>query len=104
MLSACDGSRVENPDAAQIEAVLGRLSPKNWFVVLERGDHYVQVGLGERAATRSPWLALEHRSGGPDRHFRVEVADRARIVQAFIGFADGDDSWQQGFDWRRVEY
>lgn len=104
VLSACDGSRVENPDAAQIEAVLGRLSPKNWFAVLDRGDHYVQVGLGEHAAAHSPWLALEHRDGGPDRHFRAEVADRARIVRAFTGFADGDDSWQQGFEWRRVEY
>ena len=104
VLSACDGSRVENPDAAQIEAVLGRLSPKNWFAVLERGDRYVQVGLGEHAATRSPWLALEHRESGPDRHFRVEVADRARIVHAFTCFAVGDDGWRQEFDWRRVEY
>ena len=104
VLSACDGSRVENPDPAQIEAVLGRLSEKNWFAVLERGDHYIQVGLGERAATRSPWLALEHREGLPDRHFRVQVADPERIVRAFTGFAAGDGSWRDEFDWQRVEY
>ncbi|GLY38702.1 hypothetical protein Amsp01_047260 [Amycolatopsis sp. NBRC 101858] len=104
VLAACDGTRVENPDAAQIEAVLGRLSAKNWFAVLERGDHYVQVGVGERAATRSPWLALEHREGLPDRHFRVQVADPARIVRAFTGFAAGDGGWRDGFDWQRVAY
>lgn len=104
VLTACDGSRVENPDATQIEAALRRLSPANWFVILERGDHYVQVGLGERAATRPPWCALEHREGGPDRHFRVETANRARIVEAFTGFAAGDESWRQGFDWQRMEF
>jgi hypothetical protein len=104
VLSAWDGSRVENPDPAQIEAVLGRLSERNWFAVLERGDHYIQVGLGERAATRSPWLALEHREGLPDRHFRVLIADRARAVRAFTGFAAGEEGWRDGFDWQRAEY
>ncbi len=104
VLTACDGTRVENPDAARIEAVLERLSEKNWFAVLERGDHYIQVGMGERAGTRSPWLAMEHREGLPDRHFRVQVADRARVVRAFTGFAADEGGWREGFDWRRVEY
>jgi hypothetical protein len=104
VLSSADGSRVENPGAAQIEAVLERLSPKNWFAILDRGDHYVQVGFGERAATRSGWFALEHREGLPDRHFRVEIPDRARVVRAFTGFAAGDGTWHQGFDWHRMKF
>ena len=84
--------------------MLGRLSAENWFAVLERGDHYVQVGVGERAATRPPWLALEHREGLPDRHFRVQVAEPERIVRAFTGFAAGEDAWRDGFDWQRVSY
>jgi hypothetical protein len=102
VLSSCDGTRIENPGAAEIEAALGRLSAENWFAVLDRGDHYIQAGFGEQAATRGGWFALEHREGLPDRHFRSEVADRARIVRAFTGFATADDSWQQEFDWQRM--
>ncbi|WIY01505.1 hypothetical protein QRX60_47060 [Amycolatopsis mongoliensis] len=104
LLSACDGSRVEHPDAAAIEAAVGRLSPRNWFLVLDRGDHYVQVSLGERAATRPGWYALEHRDGLPDRHFRAEVAERAGIVRALIGFAAGEDAWRQAFDWQHLKF
>ncbi|MDX3195886.1 hypothetical protein PV458_46440 [Streptomyces sp. MN03-5084-2B] len=104
VLSACDGSRIEDPGAAAIEAALERLSPENWFAVLDRGDHYVQAGFGEQAATRRGWFALEHREGLPDRHFRAEVAVRSRIVRAFTGFAAGDDSWRQEFDWRRMNF
>lgn len=70
----------------------------------ERGDHYVQAGFGEQVAARPGCFALEHREGQPDRHFRVEVADGARVVQAFIGFATGDDTWRQAFDWQRMEF
>jgi len=79
VLSSCDGSRVENPGPAQLEATVERLSAANWF-------------------------ALEHREGLPDRHFRAEVEDRSRIVRAFTGFAAGDDSWRQEFDWQRMEF
>ncbi|WP_410616780.1 hypothetical protein [Amycolatopsis sp. lyj-109] len=102
VLSACDGSRIENPGAADIEAAVARLSAGNWFAVLDRGDHYVQVGFGEQAATRRGRFVLEHRAGLPDRHFRAEVEDRSRIVRAFTGFASGDDGWQQEFDWQRM--
>ena len=104
MLSSCDGSRVENPGPAQIEATVGRLSAANWFAVLDRGDHYVQAGFGERAAVRQGRFALEHREGLPDRHFRTEVEDRSRIVRAFTGFAAGDDSRRREFDWQRMEF
>ncbi|WP_146073616.1 hypothetical protein [Amycolatopsis sp. CA-126428] len=70
VLSSCDGSRIENPGAADIAAALGRLSAENWFAVLDRGDHYIQAGFGEQAAARGGWFALEHREGLPHRHFR----------------------------------
>lgn len=103
-LSACDGARIEDPDAAAIEAAVAGLSPGNWFLVLDRGDHYVQVGLGEQAAARPGRYVLEHRQGQRDRHFRAEVAERAVVSRAFTGFAAGEDSWREGFDWQRVEY
>lgn len=104
VLTACDGSRIENPDSARIEAALGRLSPENWFAILERGDHYVQVGWGEQAGTRPPSVVLEHREGSPDRHFRAEVAGLAGVVRAFTGFAADDDAWRREFAWERMEF
>lgn len=86
------------------EAALGRLSPENRFAVLDRGDHYVQAGVGEQAATRGGWFAPEHREGLPERHFRTEVADRAHLVRAFTGFAAADDNWRRECEWQRLNF
>lgn len=103
-LSVCDGARIENPDTAALEAAVGRLSPGNWFLVLDRGDHYLQVGLGEQAKAPAGRYVLELRQGQRDRHFRAEVAERAEVVRAFTGFAAGHDSWQQEFAWERTVF
>jgi hypothetical protein len=47
---------------------------------------------------------VKHREGSPDRHFRVEVADPARVVQAFTAFAAGDDSWRDGLSRQRMKF
>jgi len=49
-------------------------------------------------------LPAEHREGGPDRHFRAEVADRSLILRAFTGFVAGEDSWWQASEWYRTEF
>ncbi|UKD53880.1 hypothetical protein L3Q65_39320 [Amycolatopsis sp. FU40] len=103
-LTMCDGSRVENPDASVIEAALGRLSAKNWYAVLERGDHYVQIGQGKFAAAPRGKYALERRDGSPDRHYRTEAGSLAEVVTAFTGFAEGDSSWVEGFEWEKVDF
>ncbi|MGW4397496.1 hypothetical protein ACWEHA_19600 [Amycolatopsis nivea] len=103
-LTMCDGSRVENPDAAGIKAALGRLSAKNWYAVLERGDHYVQIGQGKFAAAPRGKFALERRDGSPDRHYRTEVGSLAEVVTAFTGFAEQDSSWVEGFEWEKVDF
>lgn len=103
-LTMCDGSRVENPDAAGIKAALGRLSAKNWYAVLERGDHYVQIGQGKFAAAPRGKFALERRDGSPERHYRTEAGSLAEVVTAFTGFAAQDSSWVEGFEWEKVDF
>ncbi|MET9261776.1 hypothetical protein [Amycolatopsis sp. NPDC004079] len=103
-LTMCDGSRVENPDAAGIKAALGRLSAKNWYAVLERGDHYVQIGQGKFAAAPKGEFALERRDGSPERHYRTEAGNLAEVVAAFTGFAEGDSAWVEGFEWEKVDF
>lgn len=103
VLSSCDGSQIDDPDHARIRRTLQRLSPANWFAVLERGHSYIQVGYGEQAATRPGWYALERREGSADQHFRTEVTDLNEVIAAFVGYAEGDDSWRQRFDWRKVD-
>ncbi|MGV9294389.1 hypothetical protein [Amycolatopsis sp. NPDC003676] len=103
-LTMCDGSRVENPDAAGIKAALGRLSAKNWYAVLERGDHYVQIGQGKFAAAPKGKFSLERRDGSPERHYRTEAGSLAEVVTAFTGFAEGDSAWAEGFEWEKVDF
>lgn len=103
-LSTSDGSLHGDPDVATVERVVRALASDDWFAVLERGDRYVQVGLGEDAGTRAGWYALEHRDGSPERHFRVELDDVDAVVGAFTGFARGDDAWVDRHTWERVEF
>ncbi|MFI5605949.1 hypothetical protein [Amycolatopsis sp. NPDC051903] len=102
-LTSCDGSRAENPDAAAIRRALQRLSRTNWYAVLERGDSYVQVGQGKSAGAPARHYALEHRDGSPDRHYRTDVRSLDDVITAFTGFATGDPSWPQSFEWRELD-
>ncbi|QRP45430.1 hypothetical protein [Amycolatopsis sp. FDAARGOS 1241] len=102
-LTSCDGSHAENPDAIAIRRALERLSRTNWYAVLERGDSYVQVGQGKSAGAPARHYALEHRDGSPDRHHRTDVRSLDDVITAFTGFATGDPSWRQRFEWRKLD-
>ncbi|MFF5099066.1 MULTISPECIES: hypothetical protein [Actinosynnema] len=103
-LSLSDGTRVENPDAERIAAALGSLSRSRYYAILERAEQdYVQVGYGESAEGGASY-ALERRSGSADRHHRCELPDLARVTRAFEAFAAGEDGWEAGFEWYRVEF
>lgn len=101
-LAMCDGSRTDNPTPEAIAEALRKLSHRNWFAVLERGDTYVQVGLGEPAGVPVNWYALEYREGSADQHFRVEVCVLDTVIAAFTGFAR-QDAWRARFTWRKVD-
>lgn len=107
VLMTCDGSQAEDPDPDTIERILGGLSRKNWFAIIERNDDsesYVQVAYNEGQGADDPdWFALERRAGSADEHFRVELSDLNDVVAAFNGFARDETTWTHGFEWQRID-
>jgi hypothetical protein len=64
----------------------------------ERGDQtYVQAYLD--GAT----FDVEHRAGGPDRHFGATTADAALVEDLVWSWAVDDDRWRTLLDFRRIE-
>jgi hypothetical protein len=101
-LSMADGSVLDHPDALALRNNVGRLSPANWYAILEREpEHYLQVGLGRNAGVPDGRYALEHRDGSADRHYRCVVTDLGEVVEAFVSFAGGL-AWADQFAWQRV--
>jgi hypothetical protein len=101
-LDSCDGSEAIGPDAGEIERQVRRLSPANWYIVLEREEStYVQAGLGPDADAPEGRYALEYREGSPERHYRALVDNLDDIAAAFTGFASGEDGWKSARGWTR---
>lgn len=102
-LEACDGSVVINPGPQDIARMLRQLSERNWYAILQRepdSSWYVQVGLGPGAGSLPPGkLAVEHREGSPDRHFRCTVDGIGDVIEVFSGFASGANGWRTALPW-----
>lgn len=100
-LTSARGRPFQDPDADLIRRVLVHLSSDNYYAVLTRvDDWYIQVGYSEQAGTRAGWYALERRDGTPDQHFRTELTNVEEVVQAFVGFLEGDPTIAVRFSWR----
>lgn len=103
-LQMADGSVVDNADQSTVRDKIGRLSPDNWYAILERApEWYLQVGFGLNAGAPDGQFALEHRDGGADRHYRAVVADLDEVVEAFVGFAAGEQAWTDRFAWQPLD-
>ncbi|HUR05851.1 MAG TPA: hypothetical protein VM347_25120 [Nonomuraea sp.] len=46
---------------------------------------------------------LEHRDGGPDRHFQVTVGGPEPVIAAMTGWARQKHDWKIGLDWALLE-
>jgi hypothetical protein len=99
-LSSCDGTRGVVAAPAVVDREVRRLSPRNWFVIVERDDAWAQVGYGPRAGARPGWYALEHHTGAG--HRRTDFSDLAEVIVALQGFARGDEAWSRRFAWNRI--
>lgn len=68
-----------------------------WFTV-ERGDQtYVQARLD------GDTFDVEHREGGPDRHFGARTRDAALVEGVVWSWTVDDDRWRSLLDFRRME-
>ncbi|MET9607191.1 hypothetical protein ABZZ17_19240 [Streptomyces sp. NPDC006512] len=47
---------------------------------------------------------LEHRAGGPDRHFQAFVPSAAGVVEVMLRWARQEEGWDAGPAWKRLEF
>lgn len=108
LLQLATGKRLESPETADIVAALQLLlrNPHD-----ERFALMLRPGGGEQdymQAAGEPtggWV-LEYRDGSPNQHFQSidDALPLERVAAAFYSYGNGDPSWQQAFEWRRLPF
>ncbi|MFB6569832.1 DUF6891 domain-containing protein [Streptomyces noursei] len=97
------GPALARPSADELAALLRRIGgDDDHFAIAERIPGADQVFLQTWREGAGPF-AVEHRDGGPDRHFRAECADAGAVAEVFLAWARGTESWQRALDWRPAD-
>ena len=97
-----DGRVRAGMTGAELEALLGRLGAEgDRYVVVERGRVEDQVFMQARRGEDGVF-AVEHRAGGPDRHFGVLVDGPGRAAALIAAWARKDDAWLAA-DWTPID-
>ncbi|WP_380280781.1 hypothetical protein [Kitasatospora purpeofusca] len=75
---------------------------KDRFLVVERmpdePDVYVQVWHEEGGE-----YTLEHRDGGPDKHFQALLDGPEPVITAMTAWARREPGWGEGLEWEALE-
>lgn len=100
MLATAWGSDIEDPTDKHLNRAVRALGTAGWWLRLELGpDSFLQAAKGKPG-----WYTLEHRDGGPDRHFAAESHDLYQLMDAFRSYAAGaDDAWRRRHTWTTIE-
>ncbi|MQY11139.1 hypothetical protein SRB5_12530 [Streptomyces sp. RB5] len=72
------------------------------FLVVERVDaeENVYIQVWHEAGGN---YQLEHRAGGPDRHYRVDVDNAETVAEVMVGWALRASGWDDPVEWERVD-
>ncbi|MEW1753678.1 DUF6891 domain-containing protein [Streptomyces angustmyceticus] len=91
------------PSAGELAGLLRRIgADDDHFVVAERLPEQAQVFLQAWRDGDGPFT-VEHRDGGPERHFRATSDDAARVVEVFLDWARGGRDWRAALEWQRAD-
>ena len=86
----------DNATLEKTAAALDTLSEENFFLVISRGNDFVQVMLDEEAY----YVEYADDSG----HFSAqESVPRDELMQLLQRFSRAEQDWQQGIDWAEWE-
>ncbi|MFB7946809.1 hypothetical protein ACFC6L_18070 [Kitasatospora phosalacinea] len=95
------GLSMRDPGPAALSRLVANMQRGDSHLVLERfgadepeGDWYVQVRLQENGVYQ-----LEYRDGVPAEHYRTLTVSLAKVVDALVGWSNGQTAWRSGFDW-----
>ncbi|NNC47090.1 MAG: hypothetical protein HKO13_01480 [Sphingomonas sp.] len=98
----------DNPDAEDVRAALESAADatRNRFVIIENDeDHYMQT-----LAHDDGWW-LEKRTGGAEHHYRaekeggplpVDKVDREDVLEALLGYLNGNDQGPGHLIWAKI--
>lgn len=91
------------PSEGELAGLLRRIgADDDHFVVVERLPEEGQVFVQTWRDGDGPF-AVEHRDGGPERHFRAQSDDAERVVEVFLDWARGGQDWRTALDWQRAD-
>ncbi|MFE1774889.1 DUF6891 domain-containing protein [Streptomyces sp. NPDC059008] len=98
--TGADGSR---PTAAELAGLLRRIGGDgDHFVVAERLPAEDQVYVQTWRDGDGPFQ-VEHRDGGPERHFTARTGDARRVAEVFVDWARDGESWRTALDWQPAD-
>lgn len=98
-LSTATGPDLSEPTSDQIvNAIRSLPGGDDSFVVLSRSDHFFL----QAAGSRKEGYHLEYKELDDSRHFEAtgESLTEEELIQLFLAYARGDDSWKQQHQWK----
>src|SRR5437660_444898 len=103
-----NGTVIDNPTAAQIDAALRSLNwlEENAFAVLAVQDWtYMQTAQDDDPDQQEPVFLLEYQEDSLEKHYHAvdEPLSVERVIEAFQKYARGDASWRDDFQWEKLE-
>ena len=88
---------VKNPDADAIRASLARLKG---FAIFG-GDEMTYI---QTAGSAREGFVLEYQEGDIDRHYSCpDSLSLEQVVQAFLSYSEGTDSWKTEHQWKQED-
>jgi hypothetical protein len=116
-----DGRMHDNPSEVEIHNLLADMNFLYPFLIVERpdllptGEHYIQVHMDlDIDPGEGRGYLVEHRDGGPDRHFGAITRDDApwdsafspafeQVVKVMQDWAFQRDGWREAMSWERID-
>ena len=95
-----DGTVLGALTRPRLESLVAGLSGDDPWLVLEKAPEVYAQTLREGDGS----FVLEHRVGGPDRHWSCEVSSADATVTRLWRWVDADDDWDEGLDWQPVTW
>jgi hypothetical protein len=95
-----DGTVLGALTRERLERLVAGLPASDPWLVLEKAPEVYAQTL--RRSDDS--FVLEHRVGGPDRHWSCEVSSADATVTRLWRWVDADDDWDEGLDWQPVTW
>jgi 5-hydroxyisourate hydrolase-like protein (transthyretin family) len=98
-----NGTTVRPASELNIHLTVVGLRPGEHVVLQHDGEqgkidtHYVQARLRPEGGYQ-----LEYRSGSAAKHFQTLTDSRDDVVAALSGWAKGDFSWRDKFEWKSI--